>query len=239
MIKNLGLIKESVYETYIKQDNDKPLRKFVSLIKENKSMQEQYNFFDLIGNSYYSDTKVASKVLEENLDYFIENKPDFQYITEFKDVNTEVPVEKQKLYENLQILLENNKKTQKRIKKYHQAFNDVVSYITESKENVINESEEVTQDILDFSERFITDKYKNLLNEEQLRILNILIENNEQNIYKEYVYLKNLTKNKLEEDLEKGENKLIKESIDKIEKMPVDNSEMVVENIIKLANLLY
>lgn len=239
MIKNLGLIKESVYETYIKNDNDKPLRKFISLLKENKSMQEQYNFYDLISNVHYSDSKVAAKVLEENLEYFQNNKPNFDFISEFKDVNTEVSVSKQKLYENLQILLENNKKTQKRIKKYHQAFNDVVNYLSESKEEQINESEEVTTEVLEFTERFINDKYKDKLNENQLRVLNLLIENNDKDIYKEYVYLKNLAKNKLNEDLEKGDNNLIKESIQKIEDMNVDNTDMVKENILKLANLLY
>jgi hypothetical protein len=215
MINNMnkfGEIKTKILtklsESY-SEKNKNEIKDILNTLKSNKLFVETYLLYEDIENKHISSKEVATHFVEE-LGKSLKGrssifKPLYKKLNEkMKDVQPS----KNKIYENLDVLMENDNLLN--IEKKYQSKSELIKYLTEEKKqtetygSVFTENESLLAITLanDFNSYF-----ENVLGENEKKELQTIIEMNEETIVENTENLKN--------DILKKVNSLILESTDK------------------------
>jgi len=219
-------LKEATYIKAIKGDTN-TLKRYVSLISENKNALGFHNLIKKIENlEYVSETITYNRLkslIENNKDLVIEN-----IIKEDKNI---LHNDKYNLYLNLDIIFSESRKNKPDTNIIDNSIFKVLQYIKESNEinsNTMDETEER------FFDKIYYDKYESNMNENDKKLVSMLVTEDTNEIHETYTYLLLKAKKKLEE-LKKlsPDSDLIKEGFSKIENIS-KSSEGIEDKIIHL-----
>ena len=245
--RNFGVIYNVIEANSKNLCEDKSKRKafanIVKLIKENKDLKAQFNFFNGLThpNGYVSNAeqyvnealsitpeinnKVASKANEKLISEIRKNKLD-----ELIDIDDDTMA----LYESIEYLLF-NKPTYANLVDYSNAKNNVVTYINEN----VNEEEETTEtkDVNEAIDALIG-KYDSLLNEDEKKLIETVMNTEDKKaLFETY---RQETIEKIENTLKDNDDKELKSICEEI-KNKTYSRQTVLEDIsefIEIKNVL-
>ena len=194
--RNFGIIYnvfvENAKKIISENKNTKAIKEFITTIRKNKVLNEQFKIYDTFCNKIIncdSDTFIneainilpyyKNKELVENnnklIDIIRKNKLD-EFI--------EITDEKINLYESIEYFI-TNKRTLDNI----EAYNANKTVIKENLDNLVKENQNnktITKDILDKEINETVNKYTELLNDDEMKLLSELCEGNKQEVFNRY-----------------------------------------------------
>lgn len=241
IIKNFGEIKsvfnnilaESVVTKNSKKKNI--FKKYVSSIKENEILKNQFLVYTNIENKIEPDMVKAIQYVKENIDLFSKyNKKDiFEANKKLTDlISFEVtPNEKSELYENITTLIftEKNPNT---VDEIVEATNKVANYIINNKEKVVLESIDLPNTMLT---NIMVDKYNqkySSLDESDKKIIKVLIESTDEEKKEVYSSLVRECIDLINENLENSDLDT-KDKLLRVKDRLLNDKQEINENFIK------
>ena len=167
---NFGIIynvfEQNVDELYKTEKGKKIIKEVYNMIKNNKLLNEQFKIYDLFEKSTNVKNvkdfvnESTSLIKNHSKDKIVECNRKLIELFEKRKLNeyVEIPEETENLYEAIEYLIL-NKKTFNNINNYVDAQNVIVEHIENNNKNEINEEKQMT-----------FDKFKEVVNEEQMKI---------------------------------------------------------------------
>ena len=194
--RNFGIIYNVFVENAKKiigeNRNTKAIKEFITAIRKNKVLNEQFKIYDAFCNKVIncdSDTFIneAMSILPhyKNKELVENNNKLIDIIRKNKlDEFIEISDEKINLYESIEYFI-TNKKTLDNIETY----NAHKTVIKENLDNLIKEKQNnknITKEVLDKEISETVNKYTELLNDDEIKLLSELCESNRQEIFDKY-----------------------------------------------------
>ncbi len=200
-----GQLKESIlsnlektYENKGEKDFKESFAKYVKVLKENNTLREFNEVYDLLNTMRFEDESVAKEFVEESIEHLKSfNLSDVDKLKGLTEEN--VPIEGtvnesiDKLVFTKKLSLVEKVKHKTNLIKHLTRVEESVESLTESIEKINNS---------------LTDKISKL-NEEQVRVLNLFAENDESAINSYYANLIESTQNVVEETINNADDIII------------------------------
>jgi pyruvate-formate lyase len=255
---NFGVIKAS-FTRYMNESQDfgvkESFKDFINLLKESEFLKFQNAVYSNIENKYLQKEELAIKYIDQNV-ALLKDKGFTRELFEAENakllplaegIKLKVSDRKKKLYENLHILIQESLPGKKlaNVDKLHEAFTEVLAFVTSNKPMTLGESTTIELPSLEVSADFImqkavekfSEKYSKVLSETEKKIFKDYVETeNDQQLFEDY---KKLSINLLEKyTTELTES--ISESIDQDERRELEGARIKVEESIeKISNMKY
>ena len=229
-------------------ENKGLVKNLVETIKKSPILMKEYSVYDNIENSYINNDIIASKFIDTNIAKFANYSVD--HIKEqhdlLKDFITDESIEgisesKLNLYNSIGTLIIESNNVHGDINKIHEAYESVLNYIKENKEQEESESTlELNENIdIDSVVEIATKKYNetfSTLEEGDIKLVKNLVYGSDEENKELFESLKSENIKSLEAIESNGVADKINEAIDKLNKM-VYSKETLAKNIIELKSL--
>ena len=244
--RNFGVIYNIIEANSKNLCEDKSKRKafsnIVKLIRENKNLKSQFDFFNALthpnGFAFNTEQYVNEALaITPKIDNKVASKENEKLISEIKKNNLDelidIDDDTMALYESIEYLLF-NKPTYANLAEYSNAKNNVVTYLDE------NINEEETTDSKDINEELnaIIEKYDSLLNEDEKKLIETVM--NAEDKKSRFETYQQETIKKIENTLKDNDDKELKSICEEI-KNKTYNKQTVLEDIsefIEIKNVL-
>lgn len=230
-----GQLKESIlsnlektYKDNGEKDFKKSFAKYVKVLKENNTLREFTEVYDLLNTMKFEDESIAKEFVEESIDHL--RSFNLSDIDKLKGLTDEVISIEGTVNESIDQLVFNKKLML--IEKVKHKTN-LIKHLTRTEQSV----ESLTESI-DKINNSLTEKISKL-NEEQVKVLNLFAENDESAINNYYMNLVESTQDMVEETINKSDDIIIVKKLlevrTKLNEMKKEKPSLeTIDNIIDL-----
>ena len=200
-----GQLKESIlsnlektYKNNGEKDFKKSFAKYVKVLKENNTLREFNEVYDLLNTMKFNDESIAKEFVEESITHL--KSFDLSAVDKLKTLTENTVSIKGTINESIDQLVFNKKLSL--VEKVSHKTNLVKHLIREEK------SIESLKESIDKINNSLVDKISKL-NEEQVKVLNLFAENDESAINNYYAGLIESTQNMVEATIEKSDDIIV------------------------------
>jgi len=184
-ILNFGKINNRMATKLAKTETQKDVLDYINVIKESKTLQKEFSIYSNLENEKFTNEALAIKFIDDNRriidfnesDYLSENKKISRFNTD-KEINKDTEA----LYDAVDMLIREEISTIPNPKKITSCYNIILENLLRPEEAIeessLNTNIDFT-DLLDESIKIFNNKYSNL-NENERKIMNILIYSNQE-----------------------------------------------------------
>lgn len=202
---NLGSIKSSLFTNL---NESASIKQFVGILKESRLLKTVFSIYDNLENKQITNEDLAIKYIDENIK-LIKGWSKEQFSDEMKKVSSlmenkqVLATKKNPLYEQIHVMLYESMVSTKKstnVNKLHDAFSFVLEHLKTNGAQTITESDlempempeqkEMISFILNKAITEFNKKYKGLLSEEELKILNSVMAGDESNMSSTFTNIK-------------------------------------------------
>lgn len=224
-----GLLKENILnnleQVYVEKGEKsfkKQFHTFISTIKESKDLKKFYNVYDLLNEVEFNDFETAKEFVQESLSYLNNlDKSTLSLIEGFATTKTDLPKDSKEFYLDQLVFNENI------------SLKDKVEYKINLTRSLVKEAVKVNfNEYITEAEVKLNDKLTNLT-EEQIKVVNLLAENDSKNINDYYGSLINETQSLIDDKIIESNNKteLITKLVEAKKKLKSLSGEPSLNNI--------
>jgi len=224
-----GLLKENILnnleQVYVEKGEKsfkKQFHTFISTIKESKDLKKFYNVYDLLNEVEFNDFETAKEFVQESLSYLNNlDKSTLSLIEGFATTKTDLPKDSKEFYLDQLVFNENI------------SLKDKVEYKINLTRSLVKEAVKVNfNEYITEAEVKLNDKLTNLT-EEQIKVVNLLAENDSKNINDYYGSLINETQSLIDDKIIESNNKteLITKLVEAKKKIKSLSGEPSLNNI--------
>lgn len=242
-------LKESYFKENLISESEKKVLsneydKYLNTIKQSPILQLEFKVYNSIDNKEISDSSLASRYIDKNIQLFEvytldEVEKEHNKLKSFISENVDIKNnEKYKLYESINVLIEESLKSSDEVDvdNVHESFSIVLEHIQKSKSNVdSNKNQVLDEQVIELAINKFNDKY-NKMTSEEFDLFKKLIKSDEEekrSLFEEYKKENIETLNSLKED---NNNERIDKSLNKLNEMKFNTNDCD-ENIISLFEL--
>lgn len=224
-----GLLKENILnnleQVYVEKGEKsfkKQFHTFISTIKESKDLKKFYNVYDLLNEVEFNDFETAKEFVQESLSYLNNlDKSTLSLIEGFATTKTDLPKDSKEFYLDQLVFNENI------------SLKDKVEYKINLTRSLVKEAIKINfNEYITEAEIKLNDKLTNLT-EEQIKVVNLLAENDSKNINDYYGSLINETQSLIDDKIIESNNKteLITKLVEAKKKLKSLSGEPSLNNI--------
>jgi len=224
-----GLLKENILnnleQVYVEKGEKsfkKQFHTFISTIKESKDLKKFYNVYDLLNEVEFNDFETAKEFVQESLSYLNNlDKSTLSLIEGFATTKTDLPKDSKEFYLDQLVFNENI------------SLKDKVEYKINLTRSLVKEAIKINfNEYITEAEVKLNDKLTNLT-EEQIKVVNLLAENDSKNINDYYGSLINETQSLIDDKIIESNNKteLITKLVEAKKKLKSLSGEPSLNNI--------
>jgi len=224
-----GLLKENILnnleQVYVEKGEKsfkKQFHTFISTIRESKDLKKFYNVYDLLNEVEFNDFETAKEFVQESLSYLNNlDKSTLSLIEGFATIKTDLPKDSKEFYLDQLVFNENI------------SLKDKVEYKINLTRSLVKEAIKINfNEYITEAEVKLNDKLTNLT-EEQIKVVNLLAENDSKNINDYYGSLINETQSLIDDKIIESNNKteLITKLVEAKKKLKSLSGEPSLNNI--------